>query len=938
MPHQPNIALALEGTLWGTPVKLQYIHTDDFDHGRLSIGSEGDQLDLSEKIESLVGKGFELKLPGHLDIHFFNKHIGKQSARALGATYGGLDFQYSWGPKDEAKGFFVQLQLDDLLKKLPGIPESAVSGHVFVGYVMKDQVYHFAQNEHGTWQAAQTSPGLAFGGVLEIGGHRFSPQSLNESKPLPATQPESSEVKENTELQELSQGDQGQLKWMDLGSRKAGPITLHGLGFKQVKGTVTILVRAEMTFGGLSLALLGVGVDVTLSELTKSPLKAFKFKMQGLGLSYQSKGFTIAGFFEKPDPDKEEYSGGILLKTKAFAITGIGAYAQEEGYKSIFGYLSVDVNLGGPPSFFVLGLVACFGYNRQLLIPSIDKLNEFPLVRYAIDSSTAPDFGKGNPIVQFNQKLAPYIPPKRDHMFFGIGVKFSTYKVVTTVAMLTVAKGDDLEFNLLGISRLILPPGTNGVVIVFVELALRGAYSVDKGLLQIEGRLSNQSYIFSQSVKLTGGFAFYAWFKDNNEQGIKGGDFVITVGGYHPDFKPPAHYPVVPRLGFEWKVGENLTLSGKMYLALTPVAIMAGGAFEAIFKAGPLKAEFRLDVHFLISWKPFFYDARLRVSIHVSYHIDTWLVKRTVSLDLNVKLHVWGPDFSGRALLEFRVCRIGFSIPMEFGNAPKKPKELSWKDFKSGFLSSELQPDAPKEGEQSKLLSIVARNGLIEEQIRDDASKQAEEEGKLKERIWVVNPKELSIAIESVIPVTRILVYAKEGADVKFDKEGGYCIPLVKAEKVTSALKITFQSWKKGEWETMNAKLLTGFSYKPVDKNLPRSIWNDEVDTSKQKQLSTDTSIPMAVGLLLSPGNQEDKRIPYQISEEAFRLKSDSGDKPVMPKEISVVSTEEVKDSSASFSQFLIMDREQYPDENFISSPLAYVLDDSTASLTDQMD
>lgn len=908
MSDQSNIALVLEGTLWGVPVKLQLIRTPEIDHGGLEVRYENQPLDRSQEVSELLDNApFELKIPKGISIDFFQKRLGKDLAKALGASLGSLDFQYSWGPDKKAKGFFVQLKLDKLLGKLPGLPEGSVSGHVFAGYVMEGSVHHFLRNQGGAWLAKEIQPGFVFGGIIEVGGHRFT---LENPQPtlIPAYQsrdqkPETSnDVNVGQDIPQVLKTN-GQPTWIDLGSRKAGPITLHGLGFRMHKGKVTVLVRAEMTFGGLSLALLGVGVDVTLATLMKSPKKAFAFRMQGLGLSFQTKAFSIAGFFEKTSLDKEEYAGGILFKTKAFAITGIGAYAEEEGYKSIFGYLSVDVSLGGPPSFFVLGLVACFGYNRQLLVPSIEKLNEFPLIKYAIDSSDGPSQDKTKAVAEFNQKLAPYIPPKRDHVFFGFGVKFSTYRVVTTVAMLTVAKGDDLEFNLLGISRLVLPPGSSGVVMVFVEIALRGSYSINKGILQIEGRLSNQSYVFSQSVKLTGGFAFYAWFKDQGT--AKAGDFVITVGGYHPQFKPQPHYPTVPRLGFEWKVGEYLSLSGAMYLALTPVAIMAGGAFEAIFKAGGLKVEFHFNADFLISWKPFAYDARLRISIHLSYHIDTWLVNRTLSLNLNVKLHIWGPDFSGKALLEFRVCRMGFSIPMEFGSGPKKPEPLSWPDFKKGFLSCELNTKSPEKNKQSKLLSMIVRSGLIEEH------------GEGQTKTWVVNPKELSIAIESVIPATTIMVNGKKVGEVK---PKNYCIPLVEADNVTSELTVDLEKYEDRDWKKAELSMNT----KPVVKNMPRAIWNDRSKTDKNLQLSSDTSLPLTVGILLGTGKTQGRKA-YKIKLDAFRLKTIKGQE-----------AEEDRLEPTSFDQFLIMDQERYPAKNFVNSPLGELLDDKTASLTCQ--
>ena len=54
----------------------------------------------------------------------------------------------------------------------------------------------------------------------------------------------------------------------------------------------------------------------------------------------------------------------------------------------------------------------------------------------------------------------------------------------------------------------------------------------------MQAQLTDNSWLLHESVRLTGGFAFVTWFAGPNK-----GQFVLTMGGYHPDFHRDG-YPV----------------------------------------------------------------------------------------------------------------------------------------------------------------------------------------------------------------------------------------------------------------------------------------------------------------------------------------------------------------------------------------------------------
>lgn len=91
----------------------------------------------------------------------------------------------------------------------------------------------------------------------------------------------------------------------------------------------------------------------------------------------------------------------------------------------------------------------------------------------------------------------------------------------------------------------------------YVELGIEAVLAPDEGYFGLTAILSRNSFVLSPDCHLTGGFAVATWFGANPHAG----DFVLTLGGYHPAFPVPGHFPVVPRLGFRWTVSDTVTIS-----------------------------------------------------------------------------------------------------------------------------------------------------------------------------------------------------------------------------------------------------------------------------------------------------------------------------------------------------------------------------------------
>lgn len=606
---------------------------------------------------------------------------------------------------------------------------------------------------------------------------------------------------------------QAEPKWFPL-KKTLGPVHFDKVGVQYQNATLRFLLNAAFTAAGLTLSVDGLTVG--------SPLKKFEpeFDLRGLGIEYKAGDVEIGGAFLKTGPKgSESYNGAAVIKTKQVALSALGSYAKINGEPSLFIYAFLDYPLGGPTFFFVTGLAAGFGYNRKLIPPSIDNVAEFPLVKQAIKGrDVAP-----TSVMDALEKLRTYVPPSSGSIFLAIGVKFNSFKLIDSFALLTMEFGDKLAINLIGLSTATVPTPEAGKTVTplaQVQIAWKATFDPDEGCLAIDARLTPNSYILSKDCRLSGGYAFYSWFS-----GPHAGDFVQTLGGYHPEFAIPQHYPRVPRLAFDWRVSNSLTIQGDAYYALTGSALMAGGHLEVLYRQGELRAWLKVGADFLIAWKPYHYSARLYVNVGASYTFNINLlfarIRCTISVDVGAQLHLWGPDFSGTARIDLSV--ISFTIAFGAGASQTPAPIKEWSNFQQSFLPAK------------NVCSIAVKDGLV----RNIGAGE-------KER-WVINPKEFALVVDSAVPFNSTPLKNAagknlvDGANIDF----GVGPMAVTKEKLTSSLTVTV---KRG------TATVEGFKYSVIKKKVPAGLWWGEKDSLKLNGDSFLDGVP--AGVEITPGEQ----------------------------------------------------------------------------------
>ncbi|HEY0607615.1 MAG TPA: DUF6603 domain-containing protein, partial [Herpetosiphonaceae bacterium] len=449
--------------------------------------------------------------------------------------------------------------------------------------------------------------------------------------------------------------------------------------------------------------------------------------------------------------------------------------------------------------------------------------------------------------------LQRYIPPSVGDSFLAVGVKFTSFKLIESFALLTVAFGHRIEVNLLGLSTYRAPPQLPGETVepvAEVQLALKGSFLPDEGFLGVSAQLTPASYILSRSCRLTGGFAFFCWFPSTSgAPSPHAGDFVLTLGGYHPSFNIPAHYPRVPRLGLNWQVDERLSIKAEAYCALVPSALMAGGRLQAVWSSGTITAWFNAGVDVIIAWRPYHYDAYAFIEVHGSYTIRI-LGTHTITINASANLHIWGPTFSGVAHVSIAVV----SFKVTFGDASQETPALSWGQFQQSFLPAPRDAgiqDATK-NRLNSCCTIAVSAGLVRKGDRDQGD------------LGVIDPERLVLITSSVIPSSTVKV-----AGVTLEGEQGFPeigIAPLNAGNVTSVHEVTLR-------REDGKSVADSLRCTPVLKDVPRALWGH----SSQPTISGPGLVAGALtGLVIRPAEAEAHQTPVTLTRDDWQYTTTS--------------------------------------------------------------
>ncbi|MBS0349972.1 MAG: hypothetical protein JSR33_02095 [Proteobacteria bacterium] len=625
------------------------------------------------------------------------------------------------------------------------------------------------------------------------------------------------------------------VNWINV-QRTFGPLTLQRIGFGYHNNRVLIKLDAGLQLGILAFKLQGFGVGFPLSDCTQ-----LSFTLDGLNVDYKASSSLAfsGGFLRDPAPPpliKESYSGNVMLQIKSINLSAIGSYSKDQQDDvSVFIFARLKAPLGGPPCFFVTGLAGGFGYNQRLNLPSQEQVTEFPLVQ----GSAKPEELADDPQTVLTKLLksgpdkTTWLQLETGQYWLAMGLNFTTFNVVETNALAVVEFGRDFQFALLGRSCFKLPKSSIiaspllATPLVSAEIGFELILNPDKGILLMTALLNSSSYVLHPDCRLTGSFALYAWFKDQippdskePQKYARAGDFVITMGGYHPAFIAPAWYPREPRLALRWKSGP-VTVDSEAYFALTPSCVMTGGLLQAEFKDGDLQAWIKTNADFLVQWHPLSYDAEMNIRIGASYRLKTLLTTSTLTAEIASKLNLFGPPLGGSIDIDWYMI----SFRLTFGSEKLDRPPQTWQEFRS-FLFAD-KPSASPPGKRT-INTIRVERGLLSE-VKAESSQSSE---------WVVRADEVILTTESLIPITELTVNDSGNLIVNDPEENVYIKPMVQqitAHKHSITIKIDDSRVSNSPAPTSDV-----WQTELINRRMPVALWGQSPDSKSSPVLSSD--------------------------------------------------------------------------------------------------
>lgn len=444
-----------------------------------------------------------------------------------------------------------------------------------------------------------------------------------------------------------------------------GPLHLNGVRFALEPSNEKFKLQAGVTvrldIGPLKAVVENIGIkaDLLLKQGNLGPMDlSIGFKPpNGVGLMVDAAVVKGGGYLYF-DFDKEEYAGVLELSiAEIVTVKAIGLITTRmpDGSKGFSMIIIITAEFGTGIQlgfgFTLIGVGGLLGLNRTMVVDAISG----GIRTGAINNIIFPADPVAN-APRIISDMRAYFPPAEGKFMIGPMMKLGW----GTPTLISIAFGIIIEIPgnvaIVGVLKIALPE--EHVPIIVINVGFIGVLEFDKSRLWFFAAMFDSRILF---MTMEGEMGLLMDFGNKP-------DFVLTVGGFHPQFNPPPlpfpnprriHIDVlrtpVARITVEnyFAVTTNTVQFGaraEMFYGIDDFNIHGNFSFDAIFQFSPFR--FVIDISFSIEMEVFgagMFSITLKLKLSGpapwqargtgTLSIDLWLFSIDISVDFDI---TWG--------------------------------------------------------------------------------------------------------------------------------------------------------------------------------------------------------------------------------------------------------------------------------------------------------
>jgi hypothetical protein len=445
-----------------------------------------------------------------------------------------------------------------------------------------------------------------------------------------------------------------------------GPISIQGLqltlGPAADHFNLAVGVNLSADLGPLKASVSGIGLQAAVQfkhgNLGPAQLDISFLPPKGVGLSLDA-GVIVGGGFLYVDSDRGEYAGALQLEiVDLFSAAAVGLITTKmpDGSNGFSLLIIITADFGAGIQlgfgFTLLALGGLLGLNRMMLFqPLMDGVRT-----NAIQSVMFPKDVVAN-AQRIISDLRAIFPPQEGTFLIGpmakIGWGEPTLASLSLGVIIEIPPGD---VAILGVLRMALP--ADDVAILVLQVNFAGALEFDKQRFYFFASLFDSHVLF---ITLSGEMGVLFAYGDQ-------ANFVVSVGGFHPQFTPPPlPFPTPQRISIDLINETFARIHADGYFAVTTNTVQFGTHSDFFFGFSACSVEGSSGFDALIQFSPFSFTVEISTQFSVKvFGMGVFGVGIDVALSGPTPWHV-----HGTASLSFFFFSIDIGIDFTWGDDPK---------------------------------------------------------------------------------------------------------------------------------------------------------------------------------------------------------------------------------------------------------------------------